>query len=203
MKRLVFILFFNIVSLCSVYATEDLAKNNLQLFISPETLQQKITETALKIDKEYKGKTLTIIMVMKGAICITADLMRQLETPIQLEYLKASSYGQNGTQKGDLTLVGLDDLDLKGKHVLLVDDIFDSGTTLTTIKDKLQTKNPESLKTLVVFQKNIPRKVKYQPDYALFEIGNEFIVGYGLDYKEHFRGLRGIYVLKNANKDVN
>lgn len=198
MKRLAFILFFYGSVICSALAT-DPTQDNLQLFISPEALQQKITDTALQIDKEYKGKTLTIIMVMKGAICITADLMRQLETPVQLEYLQASSYGQNGTHRGTLTLTGLENLDLQGKHVLLVDDIFDSGDTLTTIKEKLQAKSPESLKTLVVFQKKIPRKTNYCPDYVLFEIGNEFIVGYGLDYKEHFRGLRGIYVLKNSD----
>lgn len=196
MKRLSLMLIFY-ASLCSAYTTK-INNNNLTPFISSEVLQKKIAETALQLDKEYNGQPITIVMVMKGAVFITVDLMRQLNTPVQLEYLKASSYGKNGTQRGTLTITGLEHLNIQDKHVLIIDDVFDSGNTIKTIKDQLQAKNPKSLKSLVLFEKKIPRAINYRPDYALFEIGNEFIVGYGLDYKEHFRELPGIYVLKNT-----
>lgn len=190
------ILFFSALSFANTNPYND---NNLELLIPPEVLQKKLIETAEQIDKAYQGKTLTIVMVMKGAVCVTVDLMRQLKTPVNLEYVQASSYGKNGTQRGTLTITGLEKLDIKGKDVLLIDDVLDSGFTLSTIKDKLLEKHPNSIKSLVVFQKKIPRTIAYKPDYAMFEIGNEFIVGYGLDYKEHFRGLTGIYILKDAS----
>lgn len=190
------ILFFSTLSLANTNPYND---NNLELLIPPEVLQKKLIETAEQLDKAYQGKTLTIVMVMKGAVCVTVDLMRQLKTPVNLEYVQASSYGKNGTQRGTLTITGLEKLDIKGKDVLLIDDVLDSGFTLSTIKDKLLEKHPNSIKSLVVFEKKIPRSIAYKPDYAMFEIGNEFIVGYGLDYKEHFRGLTGIYILKDAS----
>lgn len=177
--------------------------DNLEPFISAEALQSKITQIALKIDTDYNQQPITIVMVMKGAICITADLMRELNTPVELEYLQASSYGKNGTKRGELTITGLDKLNIEGKHVLLVDDILDSGKTLATIKSKLQEKNPKSIKSLVVFEKQIPRETAYKPDYVLFQMDNEFIVGYGLDYKEQFRELPGIYTIKNPDLVAN
>jgi hypoxanthine phosphoribosyltransferase len=137
-------------------------------------------------------------MVMKGAVCATADLMRNLKTPVQLEYVKASSYGQNGVNSGKLTLVGIENLDLKGKNVLLVDDILDTGNTMTNIIELLKEKQPKTIKSFVAFVKKVDRKTSYLPDYALFEIENRFIVGYGLDYKERYRGLSGIYEIQNV-----
>src|SRR5205814_1221259 len=145
MKRLAYILFFY-TSLCSAFTTK-VNNDNLEPFISAEVLQKKIKDTALQIDKEYNGQPITIVMVMKGAICITVYLMRQINTHIELKYLQASSYGKNGNKKGALTITGLDNLNIQGKHVLLVDDILDSGDTLTTIKEKLQEKNPKSIKS--------------------------------------------------------
>lgn len=197
MRSFVFILLFY-TSLCSALTTK-INNDNLEPFVSPEALQQRISDVALQLDNEYKGHPITLVMVMKGAICITADLMRQLNTPVEVEYLKASSYGKNGTKRGALTITGLEDLNIQGKHVLLVDDVLDSGETLRTIKEKLEEKNPKSLKSLVVFQKKIPRSTHYRADYVLFEMDNEFIVGYGLDYKERFRELPGIFILKNPD----
>lgn len=195
MKVFACILFFY-ASLCSAF-TSKVTNDNLEPFISAKVLQNKITKTAQQLNKDYQGQSVTIVMVMKGAICITADLMRQLTIPVELEYLQASSYGKNGTKRGALTITGLDNLNIHNKNVLLVDDILDSGKTLATIKEKLQEKNPKTIKSLVVFQKNIPREINYSADYVLFEMNNEFIVGYGLDYKERFRELPAIYILKN------
>ena len=174
--------------------------DNIELLISQNEIKSKIAEVARVLDAEYRGEEITIVMVMKGAICIAADLIRELKSPCTIEYVKASSYGQRGSQRGELKITGLDALDLSSKNVLLVDDIFDSGETLTGILAKLQEKNPKSLKSLVLLAKNVERDVTYYPDYTLFEIENQFVIGYGLDYKEHYRGLPGIYLFKSAPK---
>lgn len=171
----------------------------LELLISPEAIDQKVKQIAAQIDKEYRGEEITMIMVMKGAVCVASDLMRALKTPTKIEFIKASSYGMNGSKQGQLKLMGIEHLDLKGKNVLIVDDIFDSGKTMTSIVEQLKEKQPKSLKTVVAFIKNVKREIAYRPDYVLFEVENKFIVGYGLDYKERYRGLPGIYLVKNSD----
>ena len=126
-----------------------------------------------------------------------ADLIRHLEIPFQLEFVKAQSYGQRGTKPAALTLMGFEDFDLTDKHILLVDDIYDSGRTLKAAKQNLLSKHPKTLKTLVLLRKKIPVKEREETpfDYVCFDIEDHFVVGYGLDYKEYFRGLKGIYQL--------
>lgn len=187
-----------VICMALFYASAALSTETLELMIPPEAISTKMAEVAQKIDQDYKNEEITLIMVMKGAVCATADLMRHLKTPVTLEYLKASSYGERGTKAGTLTLAGLENLSLKGKNVLLVDDIFDTGNTMTSIVAELQKKEPKSIKSLVVFAKKVNRKTNYRPDYVMFDIDNHFIVGYGLDYKERYRGLPGIYIVKNA-----
>lgn len=170
----------------------------MELLISSDQIKQRIIEIAKELDSIYAGEELTIVMVMKGAFCLTADLMRSLRTPVLIEYIKASSYGHLGKSKGDLTVVGLEALDLKSKNVLLVDDIYDSGVTISYIVAKLQEKLPRTLKTLVLLSKNVKREVTYVPDYSLFFIEDAFVIGFGLDYKERFRELPGVYVHKEG-----
>ncbi len=169
---------------------------NLQVLVSHQQIEEKIKQVAEQIDREYAGKELTIVMVMKGAICLAADLIRKIRIPCEIEYVQASSYGQRGTERGKLVLFGLDHMDIQNKDLLVVDDIFDSGLTLFQIVSQLQTKGPKSLKSLVLLHKNVPHQVSYRPDYVLFDIDNHFVVGYGLDYKERYRGLDGVYILK-------
>jgi hypoxanthine phosphoribosyltransferase len=168
---------------------------SLDLLIGDAEINQRLDEVACKIDQEYQGEELTVLMVMKGAICVTADLIRRLHVPVTLEYVRASSYGANGTSRGELTVVGLDGLDLTDKNVLVVDDIFDSGSTMTTLMSRVHDKKPRNLKSFVLLVKDVARQTAYLPDYALFKIEDKFVVGYGLDYKENYRGLPGIYCL--------
>lgn len=132
-------------------------------------------------------------MVMKGAFILVGDLMRRLHLPISLETVQAASYGEGGMVKGDVELVGVDGLEIASKHVLVVDDIFDTGETLAEIMKRLQEKGPKSLRSLVLLSKDVPRNIDYRPDFSLFEIEDRFVVGYGLDYKEYYRGLPDIY----------
>lgn len=177
----------------SLLATLFCNAAELQKLISPEEISAKITQAASILDARYQGEELTVVMVMKGALCVTADLIRSLKTPTVVEYIKASSYGQNGSVRGNLTIQGFDNLDLEGKNVLVIDDIFDTGTTMEAIVDRLREKNPKSLQSLVLLSKNVPKKTGYRPDFVLFHIEDKFVVGYGLDYKELYRGLPGIY----------
>ena len=113
--------FLAILGVASVLAAED----NFTLLISPAQIQERIAQYAAQIDADYQNKEIVLVMVMKGAICIASDLIRAIKNPCSLEYVQASSYGQNGETAGALTLTGLEKLSLEGKHVLLVDDIFD------------------------------------------------------------------------------
>ncbi len=171
---------------------------NLQILISQQQIQEKIEQIAQQLDRDYAGKELTIVMVMKGAICLAADLIRKIHIPSEIEYIQASSYGQRGVERGELALLRLEELHIHQKHVLIVDDIFDSGQTLSQIVFLLQSKDPKSLKSLVLLNKKIPRQVSYHPDYVLFDIDNHFVIGYGLDYKERYRGLDGVYILRDC-----
>lgn len=170
---------------------------DLEILISPEEISQKMKELASRIDAEYRGESLTILMVMKGAVCTTADLIRNLKTPTVLEYIKASSYGKKGTDRGELQINGLAELDLASKNVLIVDDIFDSGNTMLQIVERVQKMQPKSVKTFVTLLKKVPRQITYRPDFFLFECENRFVIGYGLDYKEYYRNLPGIYSFIN------
>jgi len=175
--------------LFSCFAGEE----NLDLIISSEEIAAKIKTVGKQISSDYANKNLSLIVVMKGGICITADLMRAIEIPFKFEFLKASSYGNNGMSAGKLTINGIESLDIEGRDVLLVDDIFETGNTLQRIIKELSAKNPSSIKTLTLLVKEIPRKTSYLPDYILFHIPDLFVIGYGLDYKEFYRGLPAIY----------
>lgn len=177
--------------------TTCFANENMDLLLSPQDISDKVAEIARQIDTEYEDKELTLMMVLKGSICITADLMRQLHVPCKLQYIRASSYGMNGIKGGELTIQGLDHLNLEGEHILILDDIFDTGKTMSTIVERIKEKNPASVKSLVLLMKNVNHSTDYRPDYTLFEIENRFVIGYGLDYKELYRGLPGIYAFVN------
>lgn len=170
-----------------------MVKGKMDLLISQENIAEKIKEVAHFLNKEYENREVTIIIVMKGAICLAADLIRHLTFAFGIECIKASSYGHGGIVRGELAIQGIENLDLTSKDILVIDDIFDSGSTMKAIIDKLQILRPKTLKSLVLLLKKVPRKTEYLPDYVLFEVENLFVVGYGLDYKERYRGLPGIY----------
>jgi hypoxanthine phosphoribosyltransferase len=175
----------------------------LELLIPEEAIFEKILEISESLNNEYDGKELFIVAIQKGSLCLVADLIRHLNTPNDVEFIRCASYGSGGHLRGTLRITGLEQLKLEGKHVLIVDDIFDSGNTLTAVLTRIQEIKPASLKTLVLLSKRVPRKMPYQPNYVLFEIEDRFVVGYGLDYKEHFRGLKGVYALLLENLSTN
>lgn len=176
---------------------KELPVNELQLelLIDRKEIEKKILFFAKQLEQDYEGKEIVLVMIMKGSFILVADLIRHLHTPLHIEFLQCKSYGQGGMYKGELEVSLIDTLDIENKDVLLVDDIFDTGITLTEVINALEGKNPASLRTLVLLTKNVPRKSDYLPDYSLFDIEDHFVVGYGIDYKEYYRELPDIYKL--------
>lgn len=172
--------------------------SNIELLIDQKDIKSKIIEQAQKIDEDYKDEEIVILMIMKGSFVFASDFIRELKTLFTLESISCSSYGQKGTRRGKLTVQGLEKLDLKSKNVLIIDDIFDSGNTLSTVKREILKKHPKTVKSLVLLLKKTPRRLKdaILPDYYVFEIEDKFVIGYGLDYKEYLRNLKGIYFIQ-------
>lgn len=170
--------------------------HHIELLISQDAIARRIAETCAELDRLYKQEELVIVMIMKGSLCLVADMIRCLQIPTHIEFVQAKSYGLKGAERGALTILGIESLSLEGRNVLVVDDIFDSGTTMGAVLTHIQEQSPKSLRSLVLLSKKMPRSTKKIPDFVLFEIENQFVVGFGMDYKEFYRGLPGIYIFK-------
>jgi hypoxanthine phosphoribosyltransferase len=164
------------------------------LFTSEE-IQRKIQELGSRISKDYADKDLLVIGVLKGAIFFMSDLLRSLKISVRMDFMHCTSSSSKG--KGGSPVQMMCDIkeDIKGKHVLLVEDIVDSGVTLQYLKQMLVDRGPASLKVCVLLDKAERRKVEIEADYAGFRIPNKYVVGYGLDYKDRYRNLPYIAVL--------
>ena len=181
-----------------VMADKDL---ELQPLISPEQIAERIKEFADKLDHDYRDKDLVIVMIMKGAICFVSDMIRQLKINPALDFIYCSSY--TGAERGDLNVYGLDNIDIEGKDVLIIDDIFDSGTTVRAIIESLEEYHVKSISTMVLLLRKMEKPQPYRPEYVLFEVEQEaFVVGYGLDYHERYRGLPGISFVKSMPSEL-
>lgn len=161
---------------------------NLKVLYSMEELQTRIREMGNQISEDYKGKEIVIVSILKGAIFYTVDLMKNLKPEVVLDFMKVSSY--EGTEstgtiniKQDLTM------DIEGKHVLIVEDIIDTGRTLKTLKEELLKRNPASLKITCLMDKKERRVVELEADYVCFDIPNRFVVGYGFDIDDKYRNI--------------
>ena len=167
------------------------------ILFSSEDIQRKIEELGNQITNDYRNKDLTIISLLNGAIVFTADLLRQIKIPLRLDCWSISSY--SGTKStGEIKFRQQIIADVNNRHVLILDDILDSGLTLYTIKQQLlKQSSPLSVKTCVLLNKDVERKKDVECDYYGFKIKNEFVIGYGLDYNERFRNLPYIANLQN------
>lgn len=162
--------------------------NNLPVLIDEEKIQKRIAEVAAEIDKDYNGEDVIVISILKGAIFFTVDLVKKMKTPIQLEVMQVSSY--SGTESTGELIVKKDlDQNIEGKNVLVVEDIIDTGTTLSYLRDYLASKKPKTLKIAVLADKFERRKVGVPLDYTCFQIPDKFVVGYGFDVDEQGRNI--------------
>lgn len=164
--------------------------------ISEDEITAKIAELAEQIANDYEGKEVLLVGVLKGAVMFMSDFARALPLPVELEFMAVSSYGSSTSSSGIVRILKDLDKDITGKHVLVVEDIIDSGLTLSWLLKNLGTRNPASIEVVSLLRK--PEAVKVQVDvkYIGFDIPNEFVVGYGLDYAERYRDLPYIGILK-------
>lgn len=177
-------------------AIPDHLKDELQsILISPRQIAVRIEEMSDVITREYRDKDLVIVALLNGTVLFLADLIRRIDLPMHLDFMGVSSYG-SGTEARELAFTKELRLDVKDRDVLLVDDILDTGQTLHQVSRKLQALNPRSIKTCVLLNKAARRVEKIEADYAGFEVPDEFVVGYGLDFAERYRNLPFIGVLK-------
>ena len=166
------------------------------ILVTPTAIKRRIAGLGALLNHDYAQKDLMVVAIVNGALIFTADLLRQLTSPLRLDCLRASSYHDGTKAMGEPRIVDQMKLDVRGQHVLLVDDILDTGKTLAAVAGLIKSKGAASVKTCVLLDKKARRMVPFEADYVGFEIPNEFVVGFGLDFNERYRNLPCIGVLK-------
>ncbi len=167
------------------------------ILISKEAVEKRVSELADQINKDYKNSDLILIGVLKGCICLMSDLSKKLTFKHAIDFLGTSSYGKKTSSSGQVRLTKDIVTDIENKDVLLVEDIYDTGHTIKFVLDLLQAHKPKSVEILALLKKSSNHIHKFKIKYIGFEIPNEFVVGYGLDYNEHYRNLECIGTLKD------
>jgi tRNA(Ile)-lysidine synthase len=166
------------------------------VLIAEDEIARRIAELAAELRQVYAGRDLVLVGVLKGAIMFMTDLARQLGLPLEMDFLAVSSYG-NATQSSGIVRITKDlDGSIEGRNVLLVEDIIDSGMTLRYLLENLRSRGPANLRVCALLNKRVPRKADVVVEHVGFEIPDRFVVGYGLDYAEHYRNLPYVGVLK-------
>ncbi|QDS98675.1 hypoxanthine phosphoribosyltransferase [Adhaeretor mobilis] len=161
----------------------------MKTLYSEQELHDGVARMAREIEAAYEGRQLTIVGVLTGSVVVVADLIRHIDQPMRVGVIQASSYRGATTTRGDLVINSELMLDISGRDVLLVDDIFDTGHTLEKVVAKLADFNPNSVASAVLLRKEGRQEAEYEPDFVGFTIPDEFVVGYGLDYEDMYRNL--------------
>ena len=175
---------------------DNMKEDVLRVLLSEDEIREKVRELGGKITADYKNSNLMLVTVLKGAVVFLADLMRQIDVPAEIDFMVVSSYGSGVKSSGVVKIVKDLDVPLAGKDILIVEDILDSGLTLSYIKELLESRGPRSIRIATLLDKPERRRVPLHVDYSGFTIPDEFVVGYGLDYAEKYRNLPFIGVLK-------
>lgn len=172
-------------------------QNDIQeIMFSEEEIQRKVAELGESLSKDYEGRNPLVICVLKGAFIFMADLVKRMNIPLELDFMAVSSYGQSTKSSGVVKIIKDLDVPVEGRNVLIVEDIIDSGLTLSYLIDVLERRNARSIAVVTLFDKPARRTVELDPDYKGFTIPDAFVVGYGLDYAEKYRNLPYIGILK-------
>lgn len=167
-----------------------------RILFTEEEIHQKVQELAAWLDERYRGTTPLAVAVLKGSVIFFCDLVRAMKTPVQMDFMTISSYGSGSSSSGLPKIVMDLAANVEGRDVLLVEDIVDSGNTLLKLRTLLNGRGAKSFTVVTLLDKPSRRQVDINADYSCFEVGNEFIVGYGLDYAQQYRNLPYIGVLK-------
>ena len=175
----------------------DLEKDIAKILITPEQLRERTTALGETITRDYAGKDLLLVCILKGGVLFLTDLIRAIHIPHAIDFMAISSYGGERTESSGVVRILMDlNANIENRNVLIVEDIIDTGRTLMYITDNLRTRNPASLKICTLLNKPSRREVDVRLDYVGFDIPNEFVVGYGLDFNEIYRNLPFVGVLK-------
>lgn len=170
-------------------------REEIEVMIPEEKLMKRIDELAAQINEDYKGKTLTILCILKGSIFFTCELAKRLTIPVMFDFIQVSSYGDDTKSSGKIKIMKDLDKPITDKDVLIIEDILDSGTTLYRLIDYLREGRPASLKVCTLLDKPARREYPVDVDYNGFEIEDEFVIGFGLDYAQRYRNLPYIGIL--------
>ena len=174
-------------------------KNNIdRILLAKEEIAEKVKDLANQIKNEYSDKKPIILCILKGSLIFTADLVRELDFPCTIDFMQVSSYGAGTETTGKLVVKKDMDTDISGRDVIVVEDILDTGVTLSNLLPELRRRGARDVKLCVLLNKPERRKAEVAADYIGFDIENEFVVGYGLDYNEEYRNLPYIGILKRS-----
>ena len=174
---------------------EDIEGDLTKVLVTEEQIHARLDELAAEIDVDYAGKDVLLVGVLKGAVMVMADLARALSIPINMDWMAVSSYGASTKSSGVVRILKDLDSELADRHVLIVEDIIDSGVTLSWLRENLVSRGPASVEICALLRKPEVAKVEIDVRYVGFDIPNEFVVGYGLDYAEQYRNLRVVGTL--------
>lgn len=177
----------------------DIDKKVWEILFTEEEILNRVDELGKQISDDYKDKNLYVISLLRGSFVFAADLVRKINVPVKIDFIITSSYGHETETTGVVKMANDIEEDLTGYHVLIVDDIVDSGLTMKYVLKHLKTKNPSSIKSCVLLDKPERRQLKLVPDYIGFTIPNKFVVGYGLNYGDYYRNFP--YVFAVTDKD--
>ncbi|KQC11400.1 MAG: hypoxanthine phosphoribosyltransferase [Candidatus Cloacimonas sp. SDB] len=167
-----------------------------KIIISEEELNNKVKELGQRITADFKEENPILICILRGGAIFMSDLIKQIDTPLEIDFMSVSSYGRNSSSSGIVKIRKDIDVDIQNRHVIIVEDIVDTGLTLDYISDYLKNHNPRSVSICTLLDKPEAHKLDLKIDYTGFKIGNDFVVGYGLDFAEKYRNLPYIGILK-------
>ncbi|MBV0895799.1 hypoxanthine phosphoribosyltransferase [Microbacterium sp. NC79] len=173
----------------------DIAEDLTTVLVTEEQIYARLAELGQQVAKDYEGKELVLVGVLKGAVMVMADFMRALPKHVTMDWMAVSSYGASTKSSGVVQIRKDLDIDLADKHVLIVEDIIDSGLTLAWLLENFESRGAASIEVLALLRKPDAMKVEINSRYVGFDIPNDFVVGYGLDYDERYRNLRDVAVL--------
>ncbi len=167
-----------------------------EILLTEQQIQERLDSLAAELQREYVEKDLTLVAVLTGSVMFVADLLRRLPVQLRLDYLGVSRYHGQTRSTGELIITKALKLDVRNRHVLVVDDILDTGLTLVKVREIIQRLQPRSLKFCVLLEKDVPHEEQFTADFIGFRIPNNFVVGYGLDFQERYRNLPYVGTLK-------
>ena len=168
------------------------------VMIDEKAIKRKVKAMAKQLDKLYEGRVPVVVCILKGSVMFFADLIRNMKTSLTIDFMAVSSYGNGTKSTGEIKILKDLSTDITGRDVLIVEDIIDSGNTLYNLKKLLNSREPASVNIVTLLDKPQRREVPMQPEYTCFEIEDEFVIGYGLDYAEEYRNLPYVGVLKRS-----